>query len=494
MMTAAALDATSIFGPERFSDLVRLLRVTAWCRRFIDNASIPVGLRRVKMRLSIEELSDAERLLIRQSQIQAFGESDAARPHPMKSLKEISPFLDKFGILRAKAYGGAESGLTVTCLLDTGAECSFIRQGVALLCFGGAAHEHPRSQMVRLWLGRLDGNRSAELFPLEALTVPSPTFDDESSDEVHVVISIDYYHRFLGDAIRRGKPVNPRPVPKSVATFSATVEPQVEDLLRRFWEMEASGTSSNGDSNELDQEKRFRDGLLYDGTRYSSYLENSWAEEVKKEGRKGRMWITHHVVTQQGPEAIKHRIVFDSSVKFEGTSLNEQLYPGPKLQADLLGILLRFRRFKDRDVCRLLWRKDKLRNPLTTYRLTRVCFRLACSPYLDMQVANHHLSANHDRFGAIADDIKASMYVDDLVVSCDTVAEAKDFVCRSSELLASGGFHLVKWVSNVPQVLVDRPTEETLENKPSRLCKTLGISWNPQEEELTFRPSELVAS
>ncbi|KRY62848.1 hypothetical protein T4D_15301, partial [Trichinella pseudospiralis] len=42
--------------------------------------------------------------------------------------------------------------------------------------------------------------------------------------------------------------------------------------------------------------------------------------------------------------------------------------------------------------------------------------------------------------------------------------------------------------------LVDRPTEETLENKPSRLCKMLGVSWNPQEEELTFRPSELVAS
>ncbi|KRZ04035.1 hypothetical protein T4B_2422 [Trichinella pseudospiralis] len=149
-------------------------------------------------------------------------------------------------------------------------------------------------------------------------------------------------------------------------------------------------------------------------------------------------------------------------------------------------------REEDRDVCRLLWRKDKLRNPLTTYRLTRVCFRLACSPYLDMQVANHHLSANHDRFGAIADDIKASMYVEDLVVSCDTVAEAKNFVCRSSELLASGRFHLAKWASNVPQVLVDRPTEETHENKPSRLCKTLGVSWNPQEEELTFRPSELV--
>ncbi|KRX85910.1 hypothetical protein T4E_1600 [Trichinella pseudospiralis] len=47
--------------------------------------------------------------------------------------------------------------------------------------------------------------------------------------------------------------------------------------------MEASGTSSNGESNELDQEKRFRDGLLYDGTRYSLPR-----EQFGRRGQEGR--------------------------------------------------------------------------------------------------------------------------------------------------------------------------------------------------------------
>ncbi|KRZ67405.1 hypothetical protein T08_178, partial [Trichinella sp. T8] len=120
-------------------------------------------------------------------------------------------------------------------------------------------------------LGRLDGSQNAERYPLEALTVPSlchqipvsktltsewehlqflnPILDDESFDEVHVVIGINCYHRFIGDAIRRGKPsgpvaveivlgwiicgsVNLHPATKTVAAISAVVEPKVEDLLR----------------------------------------------------------------------------------------------------------------------------------------------------------------------------------------------------------------------------------------------------------------------
>ncbi|KRY80861.1 hypothetical protein T4D_1618, partial [Trichinella pseudospiralis] len=519
--------------------------------------------------------------------------------------------INRFQTIKARAFGDAGSGITVTCLLDTGAEYSFIREDVASALgvvgraqpvkvegFGGVTHEHPSSQVVQLWLGRLDGSQNAERYPLEALTVPSlchripvskiltsewehlqfldPVIDDESSDEVHVVIGIDYYYRFLGDAIRRGKPgdpvavetvlgwiicgpVNPHPAPETVAAFNAVVEPKVEDLLRRFWEIEEMGVPFRSESDKVDPEKRFREGLSYDGTRYSvrllwknsgcwlpdnfavaerrletlerrmarepsrrdvhssilhSYLVNGWAEEITSEGPEGRTWyLPHHVVSQQGPGATKHRIVFDASAKFKGTSLNEQLDSGLKLQADLLGILLRFRRFRvalqsdiakmflqvglreeDRDVCRFLWRKDGPGGPIATYRLTRVCFSLACSPYLAMQVVNHHLREKRDCFGTVVDDIMAGMYVDDLVVSCDSIEEARDFAHRSSELLASGGFHLAKWASNAPEALVDRPTEEIFRDRYSCLWKTLGVSWNPQEDELTFRPPELAAS
>ncbi|XP_003382170.1 Pao retrotransposon peptidase family protein [Trichinella spiralis] len=518
-------------------------------------------------------------------------------PRPQRECKRHP----RLSTIKARAFGATGSGITVTCLLDTGAEYSFIREDVAA-ALGVVGRAQPvkveGSQVVQLWLSRLDGSQNAERYPLEALTVPSlchripvsqiltsewehlqfldPILDDESSDEVHVVIGIDYYYRFLGDAIRRGKPgdpvavetvlgwiicgpVNPHPAPETVAAFNAVVEPSVEDLLRRFWEIEEMGVPFRCESDEVDPEKRFREGLSYDGTRYSvrllwknsgcwlpdnfavakrrletlerrmarepsrrdvhssilhSYLVNGWAEEITSEGPQGRTWyLPHHVVSQQGPEAMKHRIVFDASVNFKGTSLNEQLDSGLKLQADLLGILLRFRRFRvalqsdiakmflqvglreeDRDICRFLWRKDGPGGPIATYRLTRVCFGLACSPYLAMQVVNHHLREKRDCFGTVVDEIKAGMYVVDLVVSCDSIEEARDFAHRSSELLASGGFHLAKWASNAPEALADRPTEEIFRDGYSGLWKTLGVSWNPQEDELTFRPPELAAN
>ncbi|KRX53957.1 hypothetical protein T06_4997, partial [Trichinella sp. T6] len=94
--------------------------------------------------------------------------------------------INRFQTIKAIAFGDAGSGITVTCLLDTGAEYSFIREDVASALgvvgraqpvkverFGGATHEHPSSQVVQLWLGRLDGSQNAERYPLEALTVPS---------------------------------------------------------------------------------------------------------------------------------------------------------------------------------------------------------------------------------------------------------------------------------------------------------------------------------
>ena len=41
---------------------------------------------------------------------------------------------------------------------------------------------------------------------------------------------------------------------------------------------------------------------------------------------------------------MKRRIVFDASAKFQGMSLSSEPLPGPKLQADMLSILARFRK------------------------------------------------------------------------------------------------------------------------------------------------------
>ncbi|KRX12533.1 hypothetical protein T07_11022 [Trichinella nelsoni] len=118
------------------------------------------------------------------------------------------------------------------------------------------------------------------------------------------------------------------------------------------------------------------------------------------------------------------------------------LYPGPKLQPDLVAVLLRFRRFRialqadiekmylqvglrleDRDVCRFLWQERDCGAPVKVYRLTRVGFGLTCSPFLAMQVVRHH-AQRRGNIDALTDRVLSDMYVNDLATSCDGVDEA----------------------------------------------------------------------
>ena len=50
-------------------------------------------------------------------------------------------------------------------------------------------------------------------------------------------------------------------------------------------------------------------------------------------------------------DTTKTRIVFDAAARFEGTSLNDQIYQGPKLQLDFFDVLLRLRRLPIGVVC-----------------------------------------------------------------------------------------------------------------------------------------------
>ncbi|KRZ06678.1 hypothetical protein T4B_14036, partial [Trichinella pseudospiralis] len=398
--------------------------------------------------------------------------------------------------------------------------------------------------------------------------------DCPDSDQVDVVIGIDSYYRFLGNQIRRGGPEDPvavesvlgwiicgpviaNPSSPVTTTLCVSVDQGIDRTLRRFWEIEEIGVGSKGDPEMSEQEKSFRDSLSFDGTRYSvrllkksgemnlpnnfelarrrleaverrlaqdpvrreqyasifqDYLKNGWAERVNDEEKSGRTWyLPHHAVYQQGPEGQKARIVFDGSAKYQGTSLNDHLDAGPKVQTDLMGILLRFRRYRvalqsdiakmylqvglhedERDFCRFLWRDRS--GTLDIYRLTRVCFGLTCSPYLAIQVVNSHLEAHRALFPSVADEIRSCMYVDDLVVSRDSVDDAKLFVHQASDLLSRGGFHLTKWASNAPEALSDLPAEDCSSVDRSRLWKTLGISWNPQLDQLSICPPSQAAS
>ena len=89
---------------ENYSSLTRLIRVFAYCRRFIRNSRLPVVDRGTSF-LSAQELHNTLLFFVRQSQRLHFGievkELEAHRCIPRSSkILSLNPFLDDTGILR----------------------------------------------------------------------------------------------------------------------------------------------------------------------------------------------------------------------------------------------------------------------------------------------------------------------------------------------------------------------------------------------------------
>ena len=73
------------------------------------------------------------------------------------------------------------------------------------------------------------------------------------------------------------------------------------------------------------------------------YINKGYVEYVgTKEGRDSGWFLPHFPIIRPDKSATKIRTVYYGSTKCEGKSLNDVIYPGPKLQQNLINVLLRF--------------------------------------------------------------------------------------------------------------------------------------------------------
>ncbi|XP_058951747.2 uncharacterized protein [Pocillopora verrucosa] len=129
------------------------------------------------------------------------------------------------------------------------------------------------------------------------------------------------------------------------------------------------------------------------------------------------------------------RIVYDASSRAtpNSPSLNNCLYPGPVLQNKLWVILIQQKGYpvilagdirkaflqiriheSERDALRFLWRADA-HSEIEIYRLTRVLFGLAPSPFLLGGVLEYHLNSWAKKYPEEVERLRRSFYVDDLL-------------------------------------------------------------------------------
>ena len=344
------------------------------------------------------------------------------------------------------------------------------------------------------------------------------------------------------------------------AYFINQADTDLNQALQKFWEIEASGLFGEKQKSlapedsyalsKVSQSLKFKDGryevampwkpnapelpnnyemavnrlksterrLMKDENIAKAYkdviaghLEKGYISKVQEEKDEKSWYLPHFPIIRPDKETTKTRIVFDASAKYNGISLNDAICQGPKLQRDLVDVLLRFRRFPvalvcdiaemylrigispaDRQFHKFLWRDlDQSRKP-EVYQFNSLVFGVNSCPFQAQFVSQEHARNREENFPKATETVLESTYMDDSMDSAVNEEECLQLYRELSTLWESAGMHARKWLSNSKKVLMqipeeDRAIEVDLDNGNLPVIKTLGILWVAEKDIFTYR-------
>ena len=106
-----------------------------------------------------------------------------------------------------------------------------------------------------------------------------------------------------------------------------------------------------------------------------------------------------------------------------------------------------------RDFLRFLWFDINCEEEhIVIYRFLWVVIGATSSPFLLNGTIKNHLEKYILTDEELVERLKEDFYVDDLVSSSDTVANAKIFIEKVLRIMSEAGFELRKWVTNDPSL------------------------------------------
>ncbi|XP_024892506.1 uncharacterized protein LOC112467859, partial [Temnothorax curvispinosus] len=346
-----------------------------------------------------------------------------------------------------------------------------------------------------------------------------------------------------------------------ISMHHAFCSPSLEEELRRFWEVEELPKQSILTPQEKQCEEHFRathsrdsdgryivrlpfkkDPPIDIGTsrfraekmlntslhrfQNNSPLANEYKEFLSEYERLGHMrkatpqdeggqhvYLPHHGVIRESSATTHLRVVFNaSSLTSNGTSLNEHLHAGPKLQKEITAVLLRWRkhryvytadiakmyrqiRLDPRDINyqRILW-KPTLLAAIIVYILLTITYGMICAPFLALRVLEQLAQDEGHLFPLAVAILRDNIYIDDTLFGADNLTLLRRARDQLIALLKLGGFELKKWASNSPELLADiDPADHGLacskQLAQDEQLKILGIGWNPASDVFEFRVS-----
>ena len=237
----------------------------------------------------------------------------------------------------------------------------------------------------------------------------------------------------------------------------------------------------------------------------SSYLEKDYIAKVPESQKYAPgFYVPHFPIIKEDRTTSKVRLVFDAAAKYNGKSLNDRIYPGPKLQNDIVDIMIKFRRSKfgviadisemylqiglleeDRKFCRFVW-KDQI------YEFKRLMFGRSDAPFIALYVLKENALAFAGKYPEAVRSITQCMYIDDLATSCESEKEVCDLYHQTLEIFKHAGMKVHKWNSNSRMLLESIPASARVPGGEQILTddlpttKLLGLSWDAGKDVLSF--------
>ncbi|CAD6221707.1 GSCOCG00011626001-RA-CDS [Cotesia congregata] len=189
-------------------------------------------------------------------------------------------------------------------------------------------------------------------------------------------------------------------------------------------------------------------------------------------------FLPHHAVIKEDSITTKTRVFFDGSAKTStGISLNDTLMVGPKLQDDLLCILLRFRSHiyvltadaekmyrqvrvnsEDTPYQKILYRRNTS-EPIQIYTLETTTYGTSSASYLAIKTLYKLADDEEENFPIAAQILRRDFYVDDVLTGAQTISEAIILRDQLISLLKKGGFYFIE-----SSIWIDGPLWLTQEN------------------------------
>ena len=247
----------------------------------------------------------------------------------------------------------------------------------------------------------------------------------------------------------------------------------------------------------------------------SDYLKKEYIREVPNNEKWKTKWLLPHFpVIRRDKETTKVRIVFDGAAKSQGNCLNDAINCGPKLQGDLIKILLRFRKESialvcdisemylqikvneaDRCFLRFLWKEDGKKENMFEFK--RLVFGLNASPFLAQLVVKENAELFKNKFPRAVEAIQQSTYMDDCLDSVSTEKEAMELQKQLIQIWEEAGMSAKKWLTNNESVNKSIPNNEKspqlqFQDEKDIKIKTLGICWEATTDIFTFSANKVV--